>query len=701
MRAAAPFLLALLAISPVAAQISGTVFEDRDGDGVHDTGEPTLEGLEVALYGSPDGGGFVDQTSYTNNDGFFSFAPGNGCYLLSISDPDGWRMSQNREDGFVEGTALYAAPVGQPRFAKLDQAISNLRAGGIRFSSMGDSIAWNFNVCGYPEAFWYSKQVRSRIACTDSLASVTLDEAAEKGEHTDDLLVDETNNLNNVFRIIELQPELIAISIIGNDLLDVDPGAGPTQEETNRAVAEVLDARQNLQEVLSTFITQLPAADIVLNTLYDNEAYNCYSGNPSDFHRIWVPIVSRILRDTAWGQVRRVSNAEAAAEFAHEDQSGTCTGFDSLICRDFFGFDNIHPTNPGFSVVREKLWEAAGGINLGPLDALGRTSIGVADYGYLRRVRRLLPTAWEVRDGAAVVNGDAALDDQDGEAPAQITLGAGTEEFRLSGFPDWYDEIQIVRVVAGVRYRTTGTVNDDFYRMEASLTDSFRPDPGHAYTPTSWNFYTPIVGGGGPNQPPENPDYPGAKVLAFPDVPSYRDVSAMLTKDPTLPPEASDYEWPAVTHEELATTTIRVATAPVAATAGNDGYQIEFDYAWLDLYGWEKARPAEVQLLRVDRLPDGILEVSFEPLTGAQRYNLYFGGLDTVRLGEYDHGAAALCDVATLDAGGGRLKIVVPPAGQPSGDSYILVTAHVDDVESPAGIRTDSAEIDRSQSVCR
>jgi len=57
--------------------------------------------------------------------------------------------------------------------------------------------------------------------------------------------------------------------------------------------------------------------------------------------------------------------------------------------------------------------------------------------------------------------------------------------------------------------------------------------------------------------------------------------------------------------------------------------------------------------------------------------------------------------VPTQDAGGGRLKIVVPVASQPTDDAYVIVTAHVDDVESPAGTRSDATEIDRSQSTCR
>src|SRR6185436_7258727 len=130
--------------------------------------------------------------------------------------------------------------------------------------------------------------------------------------------------------------------------------------------------------------------DIALNSLYDNLAYNCYTADSSAFHRQWLPIVNRILRELAWGQMRRASINEVAAEFAHEDQNVQCTGFDGMICRFFL--DNIHPVEQGYTILREKVWEAAGGINLGPADALGRTSIAGADYGYLKRVRRIFPS---------------------------------------------------------------------------------------------------------------------------------------------------------------------------------------------------------------------------------------------------------------------------------------------------------------------
>src|SRR5262249_45586812 len=152
----------------------------------------------------------------------------------------------------------------------------------------------------------------------------------------------------------------------------------------------------------------------------------------------------------------------------------------------------------------------------------------------------------------------------------------------------------IVRAVAGVRYRTTGTVTDDFYRMEASVTGQFRPPAGFLYNTTNWNWYTPIVGGGGPNAPAENPDYPTEKLLARPNVASWRGVPATRTKNRLLPAGSADSQWPAVTHEDLATTTLRVVSAPVASTAGNDGYRVELDAGWIDLYGWEKPRPGEV-----------------------------------------------------------------------------------------------------------
>jgi len=698
-------LAAICAAPSFGQAVSGTTFEDRNANGVRDPGEPAIPGVDVTLFGTRDAGGSIDQTLTTAGDGTFALAPGNGCYLLGAADPAGWRQSQTRADSVIDTTPGYAFPVGFPRFAKFDQAIAGLKTGGVRYTAMGDSISANFNLCG-AATFWYSKQIRDRLACTAPAASVTLDQAGVSGQHTDDLLVDDTADMNNVFRVMALSPapKLITLSMIGNDLRGVDPPANPTQSQINRAVEEVLDARQNLQEALSALTSQIPGVDLALNTLYDNLAYNCYTGDSSPFHRQWLPIVNRILRELAWGQTRRASVNEVAADFAHEDQNVQCAGFDQMICRDLFGLDNIHPTSNGYTIVREKIWEAAGGVNLGPKDGSGRTSIAGADYGYLKRVRRIYPSNFQTASGATVANGAAAFDDADAGATASIQLGRGQEEFRLSGFPDFYDEDQIVKVVAGVRYRTSGTVADDFYRIEVSPSGTFRPPGGYAYTTTNWNFYTPLVGGGGPNAPASNADFPTEKLLALPNVVALREVSSTLTKNPVLAAGSGEYDWTAITQGDLATTVFRVASAPVANSPGNDLYEVELDAAWLDLYGWQKTRPVEVAHLEELRLADGTIEFSFDALGSAQRYNLYFGRLATLRSGSYDHGIGApagpRCAEPTADAGSGRLKIAVASGQQPGEDAYVLITGHVDGVESPAGTRGGGAEVDRRQSIC-
>ena len=53
-----------------------------------------------------------------------------------------------------------------------------------------------------------------------------------------------------------------------------------------------------------------------------------------------------------------------------------------------------------------------------------------------------------------------------------------------------------------------------------------------------------------------------------------------------------------------------------------------------------------------------------------------------------------------MTSAAGRAETSIDGSGL-GGSLYFLVTAHVDDVESPSGFSTGGAEIDRSQSVCR
>lgn len=688
----------LAAALPAAAQtVSGSAFHDRNANGVRDAGEEAIAGVPVRVAGQRDAGGAFDQSAATTASGGFSFSPGNGCYVVDLEDPAGWRRTFARTDEFAQGTAGYNRPAGVRRVGAGMALLETLLAGNLRYTSMGDSIGWNWNSCFDTSTFWYSRQVRDRLKCVAPSATVALDEAAVKGEHTDDLLVDEAD-LNNVFRVIDAQSKFVTISIIGNDLLNAEPPDNPTQQQVNAAVAEIIDSRQNLQEILSSLVAGIPGATIELNTLYDNLADTCATENSTAFHREWVPLVNRVLREVAWGQARRVTNAEVSLEFAHEDLQNGCTGFQGQICH-FLG-DDIHPTATGYAIIREKVWESIGGANLGPKDGNAATSLAGLDHGYLQRVLRLYPTAWEARGGAQATDPAAAFSEADGGAGASVRLGTGSEEFRLSGFPGWYDEVVPVKVVAGVRYRTTGNVTDDLYRIEASVNDQFRPPAGHPYSATSWIFFTPLVGGGGPNAPAEGPDYSNAKLLVRSNVASYREVSATLMKNPLPAPSGKGYDWPALTTSELGTTTLRVASAPQAGTPGDD-YRVVVDAAWLDVYGTVKPRPDEVAGVAVTRLPDGGLEVAFDQLAGAELYNLYFGDAALLAAqGRYDHGSRARCQVATAAAGPGRLKTTVPAAEVPAIFSYIVVTGRADGVESPAGFASSGAERDRSQNGC-
>ncbi len=691
-------LISLAVPAALAQEVSGTIFEDLNGNGLQDTGEEALEGVSVRLYGQLDAGGTWDQVASSGSDGHFSFLPGNGCFLLQVQDPPGWRRTLARYDERAEGTPGYNHPTGVRRYGGSPQLLDSLLAGTVRYTGMGDSIAWNWNSCFDTSSFYYSKAVRDRLRCVNPSAAVDLDEAAVKGEHTDHLLIDD-GDMNNVFWAIGAQPQLVSISIIGNDLLGEEPGANPTQEEINRVVEEMLDSRTNLQEILSSLVSEIPHAEVELNTLYDNLGYDCSS---EPFHVEWLPIANHIMRELAWGQARRVTNAEVFAEFAHEDLVGSCTGYTDEICH-FLG-DDIHPKGSGYDIIREKLWEAIDGVSLGPKDGSGATKQPGMDHGYLHHVTRLYPSAWNTLAGASVNDPEAALDGDDGGAGASVTLGIGNEEFRLSGFPGYYDEYEISRVIVGVRYRTTGDVTDDFYRIEASVDGSFRPPAGHDYTTTDWNYYTPLVGSGGPNMPELAPDYPEIETLVVPNVTAYRTVTSTLTKNPQLSADGSHYEWPSLTRAELGSCEVRLLASPVAGSTG-DNFQVVIDAAWLDIYGRETPRPDEVTHLDVAKTPAGGLELSFDTLGPDATYNVYFGTLAPLHAeGVYDHGednaAPRQCDVSTSSAGPDRLETEIAPGDTPSSSAYILVTGMVDQVESPAGFNSGGEERDRAQNTC-
>jgi hypothetical protein len=203
------------------------------------------------------------------------------------------------------------------------------------------------------------------------------------------------------------------------------------------------------------------------------------------------------------------------------------------------------------------------------------------------------------------------------------------------------------------------------------------------------------VGGGGPNAPASKPDYSNESLLALPNLASLREVSATLTKNPVLPAGAGEYDWPAINANDLATTAIRVVAAPVANTTG-DTYKVELDAAWLDVYGWQKQRPGEVKRAhhrtRGWRHPRPVVRLTPER-AALQPLHRPPGHPPRRRLRprRAAHRRAAVRATNT-DAGGGRRNVALAPALQPGESAYFLVTAHVDDVESPAGTRAGSRD---------
>src|SRR5690349_8896357 len=102
-RKAIAFGLALAACVPALAQtVSGTAFEDRNGNGIQDAGEPSLPSVQVEVFGTRDVGGAFDQSVATGADGTYTFSPGNGCYLVRAADPAGWRGSFTRSDSVID-----------------------------------------------------------------------------------------------------------------------------------------------------------------------------------------------------------------------------------------------------------------------------------------------------------------------------------------------------------------------------------------------------------------------------------------------------------------------------------------------------------------------------------------------------------------------------------------------------------------------
>jgi predicted MPP superfamily phosphohydrolase len=93
----------LAAVLPLLLQLSGTVFLDRNGNGVRDAGEPGKAGVAVSNQ---------REVVQTTSDGSYRLS-GNGTGVVSVTVPDGFRTSRNwwrRADGGNLDFGLVEAP---------------------------------------------------------------------------------------------------------------------------------------------------------------------------------------------------------------------------------------------------------------------------------------------------------------------------------------------------------------------------------------------------------------------------------------------------------------------------------------------------------------------------------------------------------------------------------------------------------------
>jgi hypothetical protein len=84
-------------------KVNGYVFDDTDGDGTWDGGEPALEGWDVVISGT--GGGTVT----TDENGFYETWVGGGSHTISVANQTGWSQTTPTANG---GTYVFTGTSG-------------------------------------------------------------------------------------------------------------------------------------------------------------------------------------------------------------------------------------------------------------------------------------------------------------------------------------------------------------------------------------------------------------------------------------------------------------------------------------------------------------------------------------------------------------------------------------------------------------
>jgi hypothetical protein len=121
------------------ASISGTVFNDLNGNGVQDAGEGALSGRTVDL---EDSSGNVLATTRTDSNGHYAFSNLNGIttgqfQVTAVGLPNGWTMTTPSTVGltFTRGDQSFTAIFGEVKHIRSGSATASAPAAGLTGSS--------------------------------------------------------------------------------------------------------------------------------------------------------------------------------------------------------------------------------------------------------------------------------------------------------------------------------------------------------------------------------------------------------------------------------------------------------------------------------------------------------------------------------------------------------------------------------------
>ncbi|MCP4079267.1 MAG: hypothetical protein GY743_03395, partial [Planctomycetaceae bacterium] len=85
-------------INTTSTEIGDYVWEDKNGNGIQDAGEPPVSGVQVTLTGTTGNGTAVSQTATTDVDGLYLFSNlSPGTYQLTFGKPTGYEFTYSDE----------------------------------------------------------------------------------------------------------------------------------------------------------------------------------------------------------------------------------------------------------------------------------------------------------------------------------------------------------------------------------------------------------------------------------------------------------------------------------------------------------------------------------------------------------------------------------------------------------------------------